>query len=193
MAARPRSGFLPPAVRHRAGHDGPLDLGHGQTCSQPRTVVDLLLLLGAEPGHRVLDVGAGSGWTTALLAELVGPTGSVLGVERIGELASFGSANVAATGMAWARVEPADPTVLGAPDEAPFDRVLVSAEAPLLPDTLVHQLVPGGVLVVPVAGRLRRVVAPSDPGGTASVTSHGHYRFVPLVVDVSRTTLSDHP
>lgn len=77
--ATPRRDFLPRGVRHRAAYDGPLAIAAGQTSSQPRTVDAMLRLLDVRPGQRVLDVGAGSGWTTALLAHLVGPTGSVLG------------------------------------------------------------------------------------------------------------------
>ncbi len=77
--ATPRRDFLPLGVRHRAAYDGPLAIAAGQTSSQPRTVDAMLRLLDVRPGQRVLDVGAGSGWTTALLAHLVGPTGSVLG------------------------------------------------------------------------------------------------------------------
>ena len=101
----------------------------------------LLELLDVQPGQRVLDVGSGSGWTTALLAELVGPTGSVLGLERVPDLVVTGAANVVACRMPWARVRAAVTGVLGAPDEAPFDRVLVSAMATRLPQELVAQLV----------------------------------------------------
>ena len=89
-------------------------IGEGQTNSQPRTVADMLRLLEVGPGQRVLDVGSGSGWTTALLAHLVGPTGPVLGVELEPSLVTFGSANLAATGQPWAGIRAADPGVLGA-------------------------------------------------------------------------------
>jgi protein-L-isoaspartate(D-aspartate) O-methyltransferase len=185
FAAQPRERFLPPEARASAGVDEPLGIGQGQTNSQPRTVRAMLELLDVRSGMRVLDVGSGSGWTTALLAELTGPSGSVLGLERLPDLVAFGAANVAGAGVPWARVEAADPRRLGSPDEGPFDRILVSAMAGRLPPDLVAQLVPGGVLVVPVQGRMLRVVRrlpPEDDPADAEVTEHGHYRFVPLVL-----------
>ena len=175
FAALPREGFLRRGERRRWRHDGPLPIGAGQTNSQPRTVADMLRLLDVHPGQRVLDVGAGSGWTTALLAHLVGPTGSVTGTELEPSLVEFGRANLAATHQPWARIEQATPGVLGRPAEAPYDRILVSAEPDALPDELVAQLADPGVLVIPVAGVMLRVVTPGPV-----VTEHGWYRFVPL-------------
>ena len=98
-----------------------------------------------------------------------------MGVELEPELVAFGTANLAATGQPWARIAQADPAVLGVPDGAPYDRILVSAEAKHLPDELVGQLADGGVLVIPVGGTMLRV---TNPGGV--VSEHGRYRFVPL-------------
>jgi protein-L-isoaspartate(D-aspartate) O-methyltransferase len=185
MRAVPRTGFLPPDLRRRADEDRPLPIGEGQTSSQPRTVAAMLRLLDVHPGQRVLDVGAGSGWTTALLAWLVGPSGSVVGVELAPALAEWGAANLAATGQQWASLRPADPDRLGAPDDGPFDRILVSAEARSMPQPLVDQLAPGGLMVVPVAGVMHRVARAADhaQGGAdegVTTTTHGSYRFVPL-------------
>ncbi len=181
MATHPRERFLPASEVRRAAYDGPLDIGHGQTNSQPRTVSAMLQLLDVRPGQRVLDVGSGSGWTTALLGELVGPTGSVLGLERVPDLVVTGRANGEAAGMPWARVRAAVTGVLGAPEEAPFERILVSAMATRLPEELVAQLGLNGVLVAPVAGRMLRVVRDDDAPEGRRLTEHGHYRFVPLI------------
>ena len=175
--AVPRTGFLPRLARFRASYDGPIGIGAGQTNSQPRTVADMLRLLEVEPGQRVLDVGSGSGWTTALLAHLVGSRGTVLGVELEPELVEFGSANLARTDQPWASIRQARAGVLGWPDGAPYDRILVSAEPRTLPDELVAQLSDAGRMVIPVNGTMLLVVR---HGEDVEVTEHGGYRFVPL-------------
>ncbi len=179
FAAVPRIGFLPAHQRRFAADDRPLGIGHGQTNSQPTTVANMLELLEVHPGQRVLDVGAGSGWTTALLGELVGPTGRVVGLELVPELAHWGALNVERHHLPWATVAEPAPGVLGAPDQGPFDRILVSAEADELPTELVDQLAPGGILVIPVRGRMLRVRRRAD--GSATVDHHGWYSFVPLI------------
>jgi protein-L-isoaspartate(D-aspartate) O-methyltransferase len=179
--AVPREEFLPRGSRGQAGHDGPLPIGHGQTNSQPRTVAAMLRLLDVGPGDRVLDVGAGSGWTTALLAHLVGPGGLVVGVELVPALAAWGEQNVRRTSGVWASVRQASPGVLGVPGLAPYDRILVSAEPGRIPAALLDQLGDPGRMVLPVAG-VMTVVDRSD--GTDRFSQHGHYRFVPLLDSV---------
>jgi protein-L-isoaspartate(D-aspartate) O-methyltransferase len=177
FAAVPREWFLPTSERRHAGYDGPIPIGHGQTNSQPRTVAAMLRLLAVRPGDRVLDVGSGSGWTTALLAHLTGPDGSVLGLELEPELVEFGRANLARGSWPQATIEQATPGSYGDPERAPYDRILVSAEATELPQTLVDQLADDGRMAIPVAGVMLLV-----EGGARSprVTRHGYYRFVPL-------------
>ena len=177
MASLDRRTFLPADQQSRADEDRPLPIGLGQTCSQPSTVAAMLRLLAVPPGARVLDVGAGSGWTTAILARLVGPRGSVLGVELEPELAARAAAAVDALGMPWARVRPAQPGVLGWPGPGGYDRILCSAAPQTLPEELVRQLADGGRLVMPVAETMWLV----ERRGAEVVTStHGPYRFVPL-------------
>ena len=173
FAACPRTDFLPEDQRRFARLDRPLPIGWGQTNSQPTTVRNLLTLLDVRPGQRVLDVGCGSAWTTALLAHLVGPDGEVVGVEIVPGLVTFGRSRLGERPNA--RVRQALPGVLGLPDGAPYDRILVSAEARTLPVPLVEQLADDGVLVVPVNGILLEV----RPG--PEVVEHGRYAFVPLV------------
>lgn len=180
MSRVARKDFLPDWARSHAASDFPLDIGHGQTNSQPSTVVDMLRLLDVRAGQRVLDVGSGSGWTTALLGELVGSSGAVIGVERIPELARRARAVIEHQGRPWVEVRDAVVGVLGAPEDAPFDRILVSAESDRLPDALVIQLGEGGVMVLPVAGVMLRV---ERTGQGVQITRHGYYRFVPLIED----------
>jgi len=177
FAAVPRAGFLPRTERWRADFDGPIPIDHGQTNSQPRTVATMLTLLDVRPGQRVLDIGSGSGWTTALLGHLVGPTGMVLGLELEPDLAVWGAGNLSRAGAPQASIRVAERGVLGAPAEGPWDRILVSANAKTLPQALVDQLTPEGVMVIPVRGRMTRVVLEA---GAARTTQHGPYLFVPL-------------
>jgi protein-L-isoaspartate(D-aspartate) O-methyltransferase len=182
--AVPRAVFLPENERRYAAADQPLPIGDGQTNSQPAIVRRMLELLDVRPGQRVLDVGAGSGWTTALLAHLVGAGGRVHGVERLPRLVELGRRHLDADEVAALRsrmsIVAALPGVLGLPDLAPFDRVLVSAAARELPADLVAQLGPDGVMVAPVAGRVVRV---RRGNGDVEVERFDHCRFVPLVTD----------
>lgn len=173
-----RAGFLPPNQRARAGEDRPLFIGYGATNSQPTTVRNMLRLLDPMPGDRVLDVGSGSGWTTALLATLVTEDGAVIGVELIPELVEQGRQNLAGYSFAQASIEQGDLSAVGWPSHAPYDRILVSAEAQALPAGLVEQLAPGGRMVIPVAGRLSVLDRRAD--GVVDERRVGHYSFVPL-------------
>jgi protein-L-isoaspartate(D-aspartate) O-methyltransferase len=178
FAAVPREGFLPEDQVRFADQDRALPIGHGQTNSQPTTVRNMLDLLDVREGQRVLDVGCGSGWTTGLLGHLVGPRGAVVGVEIVPELVDFGQANLSRLDQPWASIRQAAPDVVGIPEQAPFDRVLVSAAATRLPAELVDQLAVDGLMVVPVSGVMTEVRR-TDSG--AETRRHGAYSFVPLI------------
>lgn len=184
MAAVPRKNFLPPSLRADAGRDEPLPIGYGATNSQPWTVRFMLELLHVEPGNKVLDVGAGSGWTTALLAHLTGHTGAVVGVEIVPELVEQGRANTPPE-FTWAHIEQADPHVLGSPSGEPYDRILVSADAGMIPVELEDQMAVGGRMVVPADGVMW--IIDRDHEGFHREPVFGYrFGFVPLVQPAGR-------
>ena len=173
-----RADFLTPEYRARAADDRPLFIGYDATNSQPTTVRTMLELLDARPGDRVLDVGSGSGWTTALLASMVTRIGRVYGVELVPELVTWSRQNLARYAFDWASIDQAEGGTLGLPAQAPYDRILVSAQARRLPAPLVDQLAAGGRMVIPVDGRLS--VVHRRPDGAVDEQRVGHYSFVPL-------------
>lgn len=126
MRTQDRRRFLPPDVADEHHRDVPLPIGFGQTNSQPSTVAGMLALLEPFAGMRVLDVGSGSGWTSAILGELGGPESEVVAVELVPELVERSRAAVT---QPWVHIHPAEPGVLGLPGHGPFDRILVSARA----------------------------------------------------------------
>ncbi len=156
----------------------PLPIGHGQTISQPYTVAFMLELLESREGQKILDVGSGSGWTTALLAHIVGPKGRVYGTELIPELVDFGKRNLANYHFPKASIEQAG-DVVGLPQKAPFDRILVSAAATTLPQELVGQLAPDGILIIPVGNDIIKVKKTS--GKDIKKETFPGFIFVPLV------------
>lgn len=151
-----RKEFLPEELEDQAEVNVALPIGYGQTISQPATVAFMLELLNPQAGQRVLDVGSGSGWTTALLAYIVKEKGKVVALERIKELVAFGKKNVKKFGFCEkgiVRFYEADGS-LGLSQEAPFDRILVSAAAEKIPQALKDQLKIGGKLIIPIGNDL---------------------------------------
>ncbi|OGG48169.1 protein-L-isoaspartate O-methyltransferase [Candidatus Kaiserbacteria bacterium RIFCSPHIGHO2_01_FULL_51_33] len=173
-----RADFILPEYRGEAYEDYPLPIGQGQTISQPTTVAFMLELLAPKRGQKILDVGCGSGWTSALLAEVVGEKGSVLGLERVPELVAFGQKNLGKYHFLQARIERAGEE-LGRASEAPFDRILVSAAAEKLPETLIEQLALEGVMVVPVRDAIVKIT--KNRNGTLETKRHEGFAFVPLI------------
>jgi protein-L-isoaspartate(D-aspartate) O-methyltransferase len=142
----PRHRFVPKAIRHAAYHDRPLAIGSLQTISQPYMVAAMTQELGLAGGERVLEIGTGSGYQTAILATLCE---RVYTIERHASLAEKARKVLNALGCQNIRFRTADGS-MGWAEEAPFDRILVTAGAPAVPEPLKGQLGPGGILVVPV-------------------------------------------
>ena len=178
MERVPRELFVPTELRDRAYEDAALPIGSGQTISQPYMVARICEALALTGRERVLDVGTGSGYQAAVLAELVAEVDTI---ERIPELAERARQSLAAAGYEGVQVHVGDGT-RGVPERAPFDAIAVAAAAPEVPQLLYEQLEPRGRLAVPVgrrrAQRLELVVrSPEGPAVIRSVPC----RFVPLV------------
>lgn len=173
-----RRDFVPLEYRDVSDADVPLPIGYGQTISQPSTVRAMLTWLDPQLGDRALDVGSGSGWTTALLAQVVGSRGFVYAVELIPELVTVGCNNCERAGIENALFFQASDLV-GLPEYAPYDRILVSASAASVPDDLRRQLKTGGRLVVPVQDDIVVLTKTSETDWRTE--THTGYVFVPLI------------
>ena len=178
MERVPRELFVPAGRRRRAYDDAALAIGAGQTISQPYMVARICEELALRGGERVLDVGTGSGYQAAVLAELAAEVHSI---ERVPELAEAARVALAEAGYTNVHVHVGDGT-LGLPALAPFRAIAVAAAAPRLPQALYEQLEPRGRLVVPVGrrGGQELLVAIRSPEGPAVIRSVP-CRFVPLV------------
>jgi protein-L-isoaspartate(D-aspartate) O-methyltransferase len=169
--AVPRAAFVPPAAAGQAYLDEPIRIPHGQVTTQPSLIAAMVAALELSGSERVLEVGTGLGFQTAILARLAG---EVISVERFPELAAQARANLAAVGLDRVRVVVGDGT-LGVPDHAPYQAIVVSAASPSVPAPLVEQLASGGRLVHPVG-----------PGGHEQVTAF-HKEAGQLVADARLT------
>lgn len=175
-----RANFVGDDYKVEAYEDYPLPIGHGQTISQPTTVAFMLELLEAEKGQKVLDVGSGSGWTTALLSDIVGDEGYVYGTEIVPELAEVSRDNLEKQHVANAEIRQVQlGDMIGIPEEAPFDRILVNAAAEEMPEGLLPQLAIGGTLVIPVKESIFQIKRVSEDDYESK--EFPGFVFVPLV------------
>ena len=178
MEEVPRHLFLPEAIRHLAYADDPLPIGEGQTISQPYIVAEMTAALRLSGTEKVLEIGTGSGYQTAILARL---SREVVTIERLPSLSAEARRRLAAMEIANVTFAVGDGS-LGAPERAPFDRILSAAASPSVPGPWISQLTEGGIIVLPMGSRyeqeLTRVTRAGDRTETASL---GGCRFVPLV------------
>lgn len=180
LRAVPREAFVPEELAPHAYEDSPLPIAAGQTISQPYVVALMAAALELRPEDRVLEVGTGSGYAAAVLAELAG---EVYTIERHAELAESAAERLRAIGRGDVRVRHGDGT-LGWPEHAPYDAIVVAAGGPEVPAALLDQLAPGGRLVIPIGStpRLQRLVrVRRTAAGDLEREDLGGVRFVPLV------------
>ncbi len=173
-----RKDFISSSYECEAYEDYALSIGEGQTISQPTTVAFMLELLDAKEGDRVLDIGSGSGWTTALLSKIVGEEGYVFGVEKIPALAELGQENIRKYNLKNADIRQSGED-LGLEEKGPFDRILVSASSNKIPIEIIDQLEVGGVMVIPVKNSLIRLEKTSAT--EVAKQEFPGFVFVPLV------------
>jgi len=176
-----RVDFVPEELESAAQANIPLPIGQGQTISQPLTVAFMLEKLQPKPGDNILDIGTGSGWTTALLAQIVGKKGKVIGIERIEGLRDFGTNNISKYNFlsgGRAKIICADGSK-GYINEAPYNRILVSAAASEIPKELKKQLVVGGRLVIPVDSSIWMIEKKSEK--VFHEEEYPGFSFVPLI------------
>lgn len=176
-----RSLFLDDPYKAYAKDDAPLPIGFGQTISQPSLVLDMTRLLAPEKTSKVLEIGTGSGYQTALLAEF---SAQVYTLERIGDLSRQAEARLAALGFRNIHFRVADGSA-GWPEEAPFDRIMVTAAAGRVPDELIRQLGNGGRMIVPVGPPAMQelLLLTKDDQGRIRERKQALVKFVEMVGD----------
>ncbi len=179
MSRVKRELFLPGHLQSRAYDDTPLPIGLGQTISAPHMVGIMCSILDLQPGMTVLEVGGGSGYHAAVMAELVGSTGHVYSVERMAELVEFARENLGRSGIRNVTMILSDGS-LGLPEHAPYDRISVAATAPDVPEPLKQQLKRGGKMVIPVGRDYQELYLVTRKNGFSVERKMGVI-FVPLI------------
>lgn len=177
----PRENFVLPEHRKYAYEDIPLPILAGQTISAPHMYAMMLELAGIKEGEKVLEVGTGSGYGAALISQIVGAKQKVFSIEVLPELVRFAKENLNSAGIRNAEVIERNGN-LGLEEEAPFDKIIVTAGAPEIPPRLIEQLREGGKIVIPVGGHfMQELFVGTKKKGELELENYGPVVFVPLV------------
>jgi protein-L-isoaspartate(D-aspartate) O-methyltransferase len=182
IIATPRWMFVPRFQTPRAYRDVPLEVGGGQTISQPSTVAIMTEALQVGPGMKVLEIGSGSGWQAGIIARLVGSATKVYTIERLSELADSAKRNLENAGIDNVVVKAGDGSD-GLKEKAPFDRIIITAAVPEVPQPLVEQLKVGGRIVAPIGDLYSQhlFIITKLREGAIDRKDLGAFKFVPLI------------
>ena len=187
MEAVPREIFVPTAQKPAAYHDTPLTIGEGQTISAPHMVGIMVEALDLKPGQKILEIGAGSGYHAAVVANIIKPSGFIYSVERITSLAERARENIKTAGVSeYVEVIEGDGS-LGYKEQAPYDRIFVTCASPGIPPPLLEQMKDDGMLLIPsgssivsdlmIVTKSRGKIRKENLGGCAFVPLRGYYGF----------------
>jgi len=176
----PRHNFVPESLKNQAYENSPLPIIEKQTISQPSVVSRMTEWLDLKEGQKVLEIGSGSGWQSAILANIVG-NGKIFTVERHAKLASFAKKNLEKLGIKNVTIIHGDGN-LGLPEESPFDRIMITAACKKIPDALLHQLSLDGLLIAPVGDDIQSLILLKKTSkGFVEIKNQKGYVFVPLL------------
>ncbi|MBI2550697.1 protein-L-isoaspartate(D-aspartate) O-methyltransferase [Candidatus Woesearchaeota archaeon] len=177
----PRESFVPEELKEEAYTDTPLPIRYGKTISQPTTIIIMTTALDVREGQKILEIGTGSGYQAAILARMAGEKGRVVTLEVVPELVILARENLKKAGVTNVDVIEDDGSQ-GHEKESPFDRVIVTAACPGIPEPLLRQLKPNGILVAPVGGlRIQEMVKVRKLNSGFERETMGEFMFLPLV------------
>jgi protein-L-isoaspartate(D-aspartate) O-methyltransferase len=176
----PREKFVPISLRDQAYHDHPLPTIRNQSISQPTTIMVMLQALELEKGDKVFEIGAGGGYQASLMSKIVGEKGKIITTDVIPELVQIAKENLEAIGINNVTVNEADGSE-GFPEEAPFDKIIITAACPTIPQPIIDQLKENGIIVAPVGDlESQTMVKGIKENGKLALEFLGSFRFVPM-------------
>tara|TARA_Y100000310_G_scaffold322716_1_gene382080 strand:- start:3004 stop:3636 length:633 start_codon:yes stop_codon:yes gene_type:complete len=176
----PRENFVPPSLRERAYEDKPLPTLRGQSISQPTTVMVMLDALEVKEGDKIFEVGSGAGYQAALLSQLVGTSGTVISTEVVPELVTLAKKNMNDLNLTNVDILEIDGSE-GDPVNGPFDKIIITAACPTIPQPLIDQLKENGIIVAPVGDlKSQTMIKGTKSGERLELDFIGPFQFVPM-------------
>ncbi len=176
MSKVKREDFIPGKMKDFAYENIAIPIGEGQTTSQPYTVAYMLKLLGTKPGNKILEIGTGSGYNAAVMSHLTGKKGKIISLEINKNLHKLASKNIGLDNVLILNKD----GYHGYEEEAPYDRIIITASAPEIPTRLIEQLKPNGIMVIPIKEDDHELMTKITKNEKITMTYHGRFQFVPM-------------